>query len=170
MASLHKALSRRHGLSVARIGPGRQFRPCAALSLRLKPTSASFRVKVCRLLADAQRETRRDPAPNDRAKEIVTMSKFAGTARCRHVPTAIPTIAPAEQCATCGTADNRRFCLTCGHVGCCDSLAGHAKAHAEATGHWVMTSLPLSRIAFVWCYACSLYVIGPTNHPAAVGR
>ena len=98
------------------------------------------------------------------------MSKFSGTRRCVHVPSHMPDVAPEDACAQCHNGDNRRFCLTCGHVGCCDSLQGHAKAHAEQTGHWVMTALPLSRLAFVWCYKCDDYVIGPNDHPATVAR
>ena len=36
-----------------------------------------------------------------------------------------------------------RMCLTCGHVGCCDSSIGrHATKHHEETGHPVMVALP----------------------------
>lgn len=96
------------------------------------------------------------------------MSKFAGDKRCVHVPAQMPAAVPAEACATCGTSENRRLCLTCGRVGCCDSLGAHAKAHAEATGHWVISALPLSRLSFVWCYKCNDYVIGPKDHPAVL--
>jgi uncharacterized UBP type Zn finger protein len=96
------------------------------------------------------------------------MSKFSGSSRCVHVPAHVPDVVPAAACATCNTDENRRLCLTCGHVGCCDSLGAHAKAHAEATGHWVISALPLSRRSFVWCYKCDDYVIGPADHPAVL--
>jgi uncharacterized UBP type Zn finger protein len=36
-----------------------------------------------------------------------------------------------------------RLCLTCGHVGCCDSSIGlHATKHFVNTGHPVMVALP----------------------------
>ena len=36
-----------------------------------------------------------------------------------------------------------RMCLTCGHVGCCDSSIGkHATKHHQETGHPVMVALP----------------------------
>jgi uncharacterized UBP type Zn finger protein len=98
------------------------------------------------------------------------MSKFSGTERCVHVPLHMPVAKPADACATCSTPDNRRYCLTCGQVGCCDSLNGHARAHAHETGHWVMSALPLSRLSFVWCYKCDAYVIGPADHPAAIAQ
>jgi hypothetical protein len=49
-----------------------------------------------------------------------------------------------------------RVCLTCGHVGCCDSSAPrHATAHHAATGHPVMRSLePGER--WRWCYVDEL--------------
>jgi uncharacterized UBP type Zn finger protein len=45
-----------------------------------------------------------------------------------------------------------RLCLTCGHVGCCDSSPGrHATRHFHQTGHPVMASFePGERWA--WCY------------------
>jgi monovalent cation/hydrogen antiporter len=42
-----------------------------------------------------------------------------------------------------------RVCLTCGHVGCCDSSSGHATAHAHRTGHPVIRAL---RQGFIYCY------------------
>ena len=45
-----------------------------------------------------------------------------------------------------------RTCLSCGHVGCCDSSPRkHATAHFDATGHPVIRSAePLE--AWRWCY------------------
>ena len=44
-----------------------------------------------------------------------------------------------------------RMCLTCGHVGCCDSSIGrHATKHHEETGHPVMIALPAK--SWRWCY------------------
>jgi len=45
-----------------------------------------------------------------------------------------------------------RLCLTCGHVGCCDSSPGrHASRHANRTHHPVMASYePGERWA--WCF------------------
>jgi uncharacterized UBP type Zn finger protein len=56
----------------------------------------------------------------------------------------------AETCQECGASRVLRICLTCGHVGCCDSHNGHATAHSRDSGH------PLIRTwkggAFVYCY------------------
>ena len=45
-----------------------------------------------------------------------------------------------------------RLCLTCGHVGCCDSSIGkHATVHYHQTTHPVMRSFELGE-AWRWCY------------------
>ncbi len=44
-----------------------------------------------------------------------------------------------------------RMCLTCGHVGCCDSSIGqHATKHFKETGHPVMQAVPDK--SWKWCY------------------
>ncbi|MFJ6728595.1 UBP-type zinc finger domain-containing protein [Streptomyces sp. NPDC091281] len=58
-----------------------------------------------------------------------------------------------------------RVCLTCGHVGCCDSSPGaHATAHHEATGHPVARSAEPGE-AWGWCYVCELF-LDPAPPPA----
>lgn len=58
-----------------------------------------------------------------------------------------------------------RVCLTCGHVGCCDSSPGrHARKHAEETGHQVMASYPADEHSFLWCYKHNDYLIPDENH------
>jgi len=48
------------------------------------------------------------------------------------------------------------LCLTCGHVGCCDSSPGtHATNHFKKTGHPVMVALP--NHAWRWCYVHKAY-------------
>jgi uncharacterized UBP type Zn finger protein len=49
-----------------------------------------------------------------------------------------------------------RMCLTCGHVGCCDSSEGlHATKHFEQTGHPAMVALPNKQ--WRWCYVHKSY-------------
>ena len=58
-----------------------------------------------------------------------------------------------EECLAAGTSwVHLRLCLTCGHVGCCDSSPGrHATQHAHASSHPVIASYePGERWA--WCY------------------
>ncbi|ASW54556.1 UBP-type zinc finger domain-containing protein [Plantactinospora sp. KBS50] len=45
-----------------------------------------------------------------------------------------------------------RSCLTCGHVGCCDSSPNrHATAHFQTTGHPVMRSIQPGE-SWRWCF------------------
>jgi uncharacterized UBP type Zn finger protein len=45
-----------------------------------------------------------------------------------------------------------RVCLSCGHVGCCDSSPNrHASGHARATGHPVMQSVEPGE-TWCWCF------------------
>jgi len=62
-----------------------------------------------------------------------------------------------DACEECGSTRNIRLCATCGHVGCCESQAGHAKAHAQTEGHPVIYQMPADS-GFVWCYVDNRYV------------
>jgi len=45
-----------------------------------------------------------------------------------------------------------RMCLTCGHVGCCDSSKNkHATKHFRATGHPLIRSAQPGE-TWTWCY------------------
>ena len=58
-----------------------------------------------------------------------------------------------EECLKEGTKwVSLRQCMTCGHVGCCDSSPGkHAARHFHETQHPVMRSvMPGER--WTWCY------------------
>jgi len=77
---------------------------------------------------------------------------------CPHVSTLAP-VAPrtpqgCEECLKTGSGwVHLRLCLTCGHVGCCDSSPNrHATKHVHKAGHPVVASFePGERWA--WCYA-----------------
>ena len=75
---------------------------------------------------------------------------------------------PAEGCAECLAAGGRwvhlRECLTCGHVGCCDSSPSrHATAHYRETGHPIVTSYEPGE-DWVWCYPDEA-VVGTAARP-----
>ncbi len=45
-----------------------------------------------------------------------------------------------------------RMCMSCGHVGCCDSSKNrHATAHARSSGHPIAASIEPGE-AWRWCY------------------
>ena len=79
------------------------------------------------------------------------------TELCPHAP---PTVAApsGSRCEECDSTWNLRLCAECGHVGCCESQAGHARAHALGAEHPVIYQLPLAPSSFVWCYAEDRYL------------
>ena len=74
----------------------------------------------------------------------------------QHVTTLEPVAARTDGCEECLKSGTRwvhlRLCLSCGHVGCCDSSPGrHATQHFQHTDHPVIASWePGERWA--WCY------------------
>lgn len=76
---------------------------------------------------------------------------------CEHEAGLTPVAARTPGCEECLKQGagwvHLRLCLSCGHVGCCDSSPGkHATRHAHHTHHPVMASFePGERWA--WCYA-----------------
>lgn len=61
-------------------------------------------------------------------------------------------------CAECGLNAPIRVCMTCGHVGCCESTNSHALAHSKSTAHPLIRELPISENSFTWCYTCNAYL------------
>ncbi|WP_454320419.1 UBP-type zinc finger domain-containing protein [Streptomyces phaeoluteigriseus] len=83
---------------------------------------------------------------------------------CAHLdsPLAAPGRPRYVVCQECASRGRRwvalRLCLTCGHVGCCDSSPGtHATAHYESSGHPVARSAEAGE-DWAWCYADELYL------------
>ena len=64
-----------------------------------------------------------------------------------------------EECLASGDEwVHLRLCLTCGHVGCCDSSKNrHATKHFEETGHAIMRSFQPGE-DWMWCYVDQEYV------------
>ncbi len=83
-------------------------------------------------------------------------------ATCEHVKQADPNVpASHDGCAECLQTGGRwvhlRKCLTCGHIGCCDSSPGqHANKHFRETGHAVMQAFQSGE--WKWCYVHEAYV------------
>ncbi len=92
-----------------------------------------------------------------RGAELRTPSAVAG--ECADLTEATERSMPEPKSATCreceieGTAPvHLRLCLTCGHVGCCDSSIGrHATRHFKKTGHPVVQSFEKDEL-WRWCY------------------
>lgn len=76
---------------------------------------------------------------------------------CPHAPDDVA--APrADACEGCGSRFNLRLCIHCGHVGCCESQAGHARAHALGQDHPVIEQMTGQGGGFAWCYDENRYV------------
>jgi Zn-finger in ubiquitin-hydrolases and other protein len=63
------------------------------------------------------------------------------------------TVEGCEDCLRIGARwVHLRTCLTCGHVGCCDSSPNrHASAHAGERGHPIVRSAEPGE-KWCWCY------------------
>jgi uncharacterized UBP type Zn finger protein len=74
----------------------------------------------------------------------------AADVRLERLPPSVP---GCEDClATGGKWLHLRICLSCGHVGCCDSSPNeHATAHFHASGHPLIRSLEPGE-EWSWCY------------------
>jgi uncharacterized UBP type Zn finger protein len=75
---------------------------------------------------------------------------------CEHIGQAKPLPPKTEGCEECLKSGGRwvhlRLCLTCGHVGCCDSSPGrHASKHFSDIGHPVMRSFEPGE-SWRWCF------------------
>ena len=89
---------------------------------------------------------------------------------CAHASALQPVTARTQDCEECLKSKSSwvhlRLCLTCGHVGCCDSSPNrHATKHFQHTSHPVMASFePGERWA--WCYVDQIDM----DVPAQVAR
>jgi hypothetical protein len=74
-------------------------------------------------------------------------------------PPGAPHTNGCEDCLRLGTPwVHLRLCLTCGHVGCCDSSPmRHARAHAHTVEHPIVLSFEPGE-NWRWCYVDEDYV------------
>ena len=82
--------------------------------------------------------------------------------RCEHVKEARPVEPKTKGCEECLKGKQKwvhlRLCLSCGHVGCCDSSENkHASRHFRETEHPVMKSLEQGE-NWAWCYVDESFV------------
>jgi uncharacterized UBP type Zn finger protein len=73
-----------------------------------------------------------------------------------HLTLVRPVTPRAPGCEECLAAHSPwvhlRLCLTCGHVGCCDSSPNrHARRHAAADGHPIAASMEPGE-DWRWCF------------------
>jgi CPA2 family monovalent cation:H+ antiporter-2 len=83
----------------------------------------------------------------------LSLSRAGGCPHVAGIQPVRPTTSGCEECLRTGDSwVHLRVCMTCGHVGCCDSSKNkHASAHHRSTGHPIVRSLePGER--WGWCY------------------
>ncbi len=79
-----------------------------------------------------------------------------------HLGSIRPVRPSAKGCEDCLKVGGRwvhlRLCLTCGHVGCCDSSPNkHARAHFHASTHPIIQSFEPGE-DWRWCYVDEAYL------------
>jgi uncharacterized UBP type Zn finger protein len=80
--------------------------------------------------------------------------------QCTHLNYIKITQTNKRVCEDCVLTGDRwihlRMCLTCGHVGCCDSSPNrHASKHAGRTRHPLVRSIEPGE-TWIWCYVDQL--------------
>jgi CPA1 family monovalent cation:H+ antiporter len=93
----------------------------------------------------------------DRDRALAPRPREAPCDHLRDAPPGEPGAASAcEDCLREGTTwVHLRTCLTCGHVGCCDSSPRrHSRVHFEAVGHPVVASAEPNEV-WRWCWVDS---------------
>lgn len=81
---------------------------------------------------------------------------------CTHVGTAKEVSYDQHVCPECVTKGDTwvslRICMTCGHMGCCDSSRNrHARAHYEGTRHPIIKTIEPGP-DWAWCYPDATYL------------
>ena len=78
-----------------------------------------------------------------------------------------PTSTGCEDCEKVGGRwVHLRLCMTCGHVGCCDSSPNrHASAHFRTSGHPIVRSYEPGE-DWWWCYADDVLLDVPGAPPS----
>jgi CPA2 family monovalent cation:H+ antiporter-2 len=93
-------------------------------------------------------------------------------AACPHAGTIVPVLPGSYGCEEClregHTWVHLRVCLTCGHVGCCDSSPErHAARHHRETDHPIMASVEPGDY-WAWCYLDSTTLPPAGDVPARI--
>ena len=96
-----------------------------------------------------------DADPGSDGQVLVADVRAGDCDHLREAPAYVDPLTPAgcQECLAEGlTWVHLRLCLTCGHVGCCDSSIGrHATGHFKECAHPVIRSFEPGE-AWRWCY------------------
>ena len=124
-----------------------------------------FRTDDAELTGEGAREVSADgdgAAALVDTERVVTLDVGKLSSNCGHLGEVRPVLPSARGCEECHrTGDSwvhLRLCMTCGHVGCCDSSKNrHASKHYPATGHPIIRSLERGE-DWTWCYPDETYL------------
>lgn len=99
---------------------------------------------------------------DESAQAVARKSSEVSAQRCAHLNQIQQVKAHTNGCEECLAGKQMwvhlRLCLTCGHVGCCDSSRNkHATAHFRETGHPLIASLEADE-SWTWCYIDERFV------------
>ena len=127
---------------------------------------------ICRITEESLKSPRtatreRMPASRPASREIDTeqMSVYTPTVpdnACSHLDQIRPVVPSARGCEECLKSGDKwvhlRLCLTCGHVGCCDSSPNkHATAHFKGMNHPLIKSIEPGE-DWGWCFRDEIYI------------
>jgi hypothetical protein len=127
---------------------------------------------ICRITEESLKSSRsaargKMPADGTGSRAIDTEQTIVFTPAvrddvCSHLDRIRPVMPGARGCEEClKTGDqwvHLRLCLTCGHVGCCDSSPNkHATAHFKETDHPLIKSIEPGE-DWGWCYRDEIYI------------
>ena len=95
------------------------------------------------------------PRPGIQLEDVISFTPHP-QGHCTHLDRIVPVHPSARGCEECLRSGDRwvhlRICLTCGHVGCCDTSKNkHATGHYHATAHPIIRSLEPGEL-WGWCY------------------
>lgn len=169
-AMTHRVISVARGLRpdlriMARVHSGHDAREIEAAGAEraVAEDEASITVLMQQVLGDYQVDVAAIGAyvrevgamSNGQSQHALSLQATAET-KCEHavgLGAVVPNTDGCEECLQMGsTWVHLRVCMTCGHVGCCDSSKNkHATAHFHAAGHPVMRSMERGE-EWGWCY------------------
>jgi CPA2 family monovalent cation:H+ antiporter-2 len=137
-----------------------QFMPGDAVTLSGSAEAFASAAALFRAAGPMPVEARQPAPPPPSRPDIDVESVISFTPHpqgtCTHLDRIVPVHPSARGCEECLRSGDRwvhlRICLSCGHVGCCDSSKNkHASGHYHATAHPIIRSLEPGEL-WGWCY------------------
>ena len=77
---------------------------------------------------------------------------------CAHWNPQVEEAGHRPRCEECGSPEETRLCVTCGHIGCCESQLAHGTKHWLETGHPNTVPAVPGPYGWKWCYDDDMYV------------